>query len=45
MAAHMMLLEKFPSFRASQMRLEGVTARNLETVLDAKKAKIPSRRS
>ena len=24
-AAHMMLLERFPSFRTSQMRLEGVT--------------------
>ena len=23
MAAHMMLLEKYPSFRAAQMRLEG----------------------
>jgi len=27
MAAHMMLLEKFPAFRAAQMRLEGATSR------------------
>jgi len=27
MAAHMMLLEKYPSFRAAQMRLEGATAK------------------
>lgn len=27
MAAHMMLLERFPAFRASQMRLEGATDR------------------
>jgi len=40
MAAHMMLLEKFPSFRASQMRLEGVTARGLESVSDIRKAKL-----
>ena len=27
MAAHMMLLEKYPSFRAAQLRLEGATAK------------------
>lgn len=27
MAAHMMLLERFPSFRAAQLRLEGATAK------------------
>jgi hypothetical protein len=38
MAAHMMLLEKFPSFRAAQMRLEGVTAKRR----DAGVAKLPA---
>ena len=37
MAAHMMLLEKFPSFRASQMRLEGTTARRRDLGFDAAK--------
>src|SRR5262249_4745737 len=40
MAAHMMLLEKYPSFRASQLRLEGATARRHETGVDVAKAKI-----
>ncbi len=31
MAAHMMLLERFPSFRSNQMRLEGATARRRES--------------
>ena len=39
-AAHMMLLEKFPSFRASQMRLEGVTAKRRESGMDVQKTKI-----
>jgi hypothetical protein len=34
MAAHMMLLERFPSYRASQMRLEGETARRRQTARD-----------
>ena len=33
MAAHMMLLEMYPSFRAAQMRLEGATARRRDTPL------------
>ncbi|MBI1958456.1 MAG: zinc metalloprotease [Candidatus Rokubacteria bacterium] len=40
MAAHMMLLERFPSFRASQMRLEGATSRRRDTGLDLKRAKV-----
>lgn len=36
MAAHMMLLEKFPAFRANQMRLEGVTDRRRQVAFDAK---------
>jgi hypothetical protein len=40
MAAHMMLLERHPSFRASQMRLEGATARRRDTELDLSKAKV-----
>jgi len=40
MAAHMMLLERFPSFRASQMRLEGATNKRRETGEDVAKAKI-----
>jgi hypothetical protein len=39
MAAHMMLLERFPSFRAAQMRLEGATSRRRETAVP-KKAKL-----
>ena len=40
MAAHMMMLEKFPAFRVNQMRLESVTARQRETRLDLKKSKL-----
>ena len=40
MAAHMMLLERFPSFRTNQMRLEGEISRRRESALDLKKAKI-----
>jgi hypothetical protein len=40
MAAHMMLLEKYPAFRANQMRLEGATARRREMRYDAKTAKL-----
>lgn len=40
MAAHMMLLEKYPSFRASQMRLEGATAKLRDTGIDLKKSKL-----
>jgi hypothetical protein len=40
MAAHMMLLEKFPAFRAAQMRLEGSTSRRREVGFDAAKSKI-----
>jgi hypothetical protein len=40
MAAHMMLLEKYPSFRASQMRLEGATSRRHDTGVELKKAKV-----
>ena len=37
MAAHMMLLERNPSFRASQLRLEGATSRRRSAGLDVKK--------
>ena len=37
MAVHMMLLETHPSFRASQMRLEGATSRQHAMGLDLKK--------
>lgn len=40
MAAHMMLLEQFPSFRASQMRLEGATDKRRQSPDDLAKAKI-----
>ena len=40
MAAHMMLLERFPSYRANQMRLEDATNRRRETRFDLKKAKV-----
>jgi Pregnancy-associated plasma protein-A len=40
MAAHMMLLERFPAFRASQMRLEGATSKRREEAEDLRKAKI-----
>jgi hypothetical protein len=40
MAAHMMLLERFPSFRASQMRLEGATERRRQSGAEARAPKI-----
>ena len=40
MAAHMLLLEQFPQFRASQMALEGETSKRRESGVDLKKAKI-----
>ena len=40
MAAHMMLLERFPAFRASQMRLEGATEKRRQTVVDLTKSKL-----
>ena len=40
MAAHMMLLESHPAFRANQMRLEGAAAKRRETKYDPKTAKL-----
>ena len=40
MAAHMMLLEKHPSFRAAQMRLEGATARRRDSGAELQKATV-----
>lgn len=40
MSAHMMLLERFPSFRTSQMRLEGATERRRSTGEDLAAAAI-----
>jgi hypothetical protein len=40
MAAHFMLLEKFPAFRGAQLRLEGATSRRRETGLDIQKTSI-----
>ena len=40
MAAHMMLLERYPAFRASQMRLEGTTERRTQMRFDAAKTKL-----
>jgi len=40
MAAHMMLLERFPSYRQNQMRLEDATAKQRDKKIDLKKAKI-----
>ena len=40
MAAHMLLLEKFPAFRAAQMRLEGATDRRRETRTNLRQATI-----
>ncbi|HVG53057.1 MAG TPA: hypothetical protein VM846_01450, partial [Vicinamibacterales bacterium] len=34
MAAHMMLLERFPSFRDNQMRLEGATDKKRQAADD-----------
>jgi hypothetical protein len=42
MAAHMMLLEKYPAFRAAQMRLEGATSRRREEGQDLTKLKVSS---
>ena len=39
-AAHMMLLERFPSFRMNQMRLEGATEKRRDTGVDLKKSKL-----
>ena len=40
MAAHMLLLEQHPAFRASQMRLEGATDRRRQTAQRVGKPKI-----
>jgi Pregnancy-associated plasma protein-A len=40
MAAHMMLLERYPAFRAAQMRLEGTTERRRQMRFDAAKTKL-----
>jgi hypothetical protein len=40
MAAHMMLLEQYPTYRASLMRLEGVTAKRRESGADLAKSKL-----
>lgn len=40
MAAHMMLLERYPSFRAAQMRLEGATERQRQKEFDAARARL-----
>jgi Pregnancy-associated plasma protein-A len=40
MAAHMMLLERSPSFRAAQMRLEAATSRRRDSAADLSKSKI-----
>ena len=40
MAAHMMLLERHPSFRAAQMRLEGATSRRRDSGADLAKVKV-----
>ena len=40
MAAHMMLLERYPSFRLNQMRLEGTTDRRRQSDTLAKKPKL-----
>jgi hypothetical protein len=40
MAAHMMLLERYPAFRSNQLRLEGATAKRREEKYDPKKAKL-----
>ena len=40
MAAHMLLLEQFPTYRENQMRLEGATDRRRQTVEDLQKSKI-----
>jgi hypothetical protein len=40
MAAHMLLLEKYPSFRARQFKLEAETARRRAMPIDVSKAKL-----
>ncbi len=40
MAAHMMLLERFPSYRVNQMRLEDAISRRRDRPIDLSKAKI-----
>jgi hypothetical protein len=40
MAAHMMLLERFPSFRDNQMRLEGATDKRRQAADDLAKVKV-----
>jgi hypothetical protein len=40
MAAHMMLLERFPSYRVNQMRLEAATSRRRDQRIDLRQAKI-----
>jgi hypothetical protein len=40
MAAHMLLLEKYPRFRAAQMRLEGATSRRRESAENLRAAKV-----
>jgi hypothetical protein len=40
MAAHMMLLERFPAFRASQMRLEAATSRRRDTTVNLRQVKL-----
>ncbi len=40
MAAHMMLLERFPSYRANQMRLEDATDRRRQTRFNLRQAKV-----
>jgi hypothetical protein len=40
MAAHMMMLERFPAFRDNQLRLEGATARRRDSAVNLKKLKV-----
>jgi len=40
MAAHMMLLERFPSYRVNQMRLEAATSRRRDQRINLRQAKI-----
>jgi len=44
-AAHMMLLERNPSFRAAQMRLEDATSRRRDSAADLSKSKIVTLRT
>ena len=45
MAAHMMLLERNPSFRAAQMRLEDATSRRRDSAADLSKSKLVTLRT